>query len=79
MKEFFGFLVAWMMVISAIAGVIVMLLAWVNHGKHVSCLRLHEATSLETRYVRSGPNGECYIKIGDQWMPEKNWRQMEGS
>lgn len=45
-----------------------------NHTGHVSCLRLHEVTGMETRYVRSGLNGECYIRENGQWVPESRWR-----
>lgn len=46
-----------------------------NHSDHVDCLRLHEQTGLETRYARSGLNGECYVNVnGGMWVPQSTWR-----
>lgn len=49
-----------------------------NHSDHVSCLRLHEQTGLETRYARSGWDGDCYIKVDGRWTPESRWRNLGG-
>lgn len=57
-----------------VGGFAAFLFTLANHSGHVSCLRLHEATGLETRYQRSGVNGDCYIKINGTWTPEDNWR-----
>lgn len=50
-----------------------------NHSAHVSCLRLHEVTGLDTRYVRSGVQGECYVNEGGRWVPESRWRVEDGA
>lgn len=60
-----------------IAGIFAVAAAFANHTAHVSCLRLHEVTQLETRYVRSGANGECYVNVDGQWIPESRWRLIE--
>lgn len=77
--EFLQFLSVVVGCLALLAGFVVAFMIGVNHSDHVSCLRLHENTGLETRYARSGLNGECYIKVGDQWVPEERWIQMEGS
>lgn len=56
-----------------IVGVILGVVALVNHDDHVTCLRTQEQTGLETRFARSGPNGECYIKVNDRWVPLERW------
>ena len=62
-------------VIAIVLGIVGLIGVGVNHSGHVDCLRLHESTGLETKYKRSGMIGECYIKIGDQWVPKANWTE----
>lgn len=62
-------------IIGAIVGVCIV---GGNHADHVSCLRLHEVTGIETRYVRSGGDGECYLHLPQGWVPESRWRIMDG-
>lgn len=73
LEDFFSFIFAVVLVCAAIFLAIGGILVGVNHEKHVDCLRAHEQTGLETRYARSGPNGECYIKVNDRWVPLERW------
>ena len=61
--------------IAFVIGIVGLIGIGVNHSDHVNCLRLHESTGLETKFQRSGITGECYIKIGDQWVPQANWME----
>jgi len=61
------------LIVGVLAGVILGIAAGVNHSDHVSCLRLHEQTGLETKYARSGINGECYIRVNERWVPKERW------
>lgn len=46
-----------------------------NHGVHVSCLRLHENTGLQTKVARSGATTECYVRTPDgNWVPAERYR-----
>lgn len=74
--DFVGTMLVIWVIIMALGGVVLGLLAVVNHRDHVSCLRLHEQTSLETKYARSGANGECYVKVNGSWVPEERWRNV---
>lgn len=68
----------WAAMVALVVGIAVGVAVLDNHSGHVSCLRLHEVSQLETRYVRSGLEGECYIKVDQQWVPENRWRTFEG-
>lgn len=75
--EMFGGLVLGILTIALVLFVLVGgISAIVNHSEHVSCLRLHEQTGLETHYARSGIEGECYIRINGVWVPEDRWRNI---
>jgi len=75
----FGFLTYVLGTTAAVIGLIVALvLTLSNHAGHVACLRLYEQTGLETRYARSGPDGECYIHVNGRWTPEDRWRNLGG-
>lgn len=70
-------LIAGILVAGLFIGLLVAVVGFANHTAHVSCLRLHEVTQLETRYERSGFNGECYVNINGRWVPEKRWREFD--
>lgn len=73
LQDFFSFVFVAMIICGSIVVVIGGILVGVNHSDHVTCLRAHEQTGLETRYARSGPDGECYIKVNDRWVPLERW------
>jgi len=60
-------------VIGLVVGIGGSAVAFANHSDHVTCLRAQEQTGLETRFARSGFQGECYIKVNDRWVPLERW------
>lgn len=76
----FGFALAMVGVLIAIFGAVAgIAFPLSNHSAHVSCLRLSEQTGLQTRFARSGVEGECYIEVDGRWIPEDRWRAIDGA
>lgn len=65
-------------VVAVTVGAISGLFALGIHSSHVSCLRLQEQTGLDTKYARSGVNGECYVHVNGQWIPQDAWKSQGG-
>lgn len=67
-----AFIIFVLLIATPVGGFISFVIAMGNHSTHVSCLRLHEQTGLPTRTV-GWPLPDCFIKVGDEWIPPKNY------
>lgn len=76
-RDWVGFVVIAAVGVVAIGVFIVVgnTLAW--HARHLSCAQLQAQSGYDTRMVGSWFAGDCYVRVGDRWVPDSRYRMTD--
>lgn len=62
--------------VAFIGPLVLLFFVWLNHSTHVTCLRIHEVMSLETKVVGvMAP--DCFAKKDGEWVPADKLTSLE--
>jgi hypothetical protein len=71
-----GFLQKSVIRLAFIGPLVVLGFVWINHTTHVTCLRIHEVTSMETKVV-GVMLPDCFVNEDGKWKPADRLTSLE--
>ena len=77
LRDWAGFtlIVVSILALFVVVGVVGTTISW--HARHLSCAQLQAQSGYDTRMVGSWFAGDCYVHVGDRWVPDSRYRMTD--